>query len=151
VIISFLGMGLLANTFVLFRPVSRIVAYVFLFLVLITSMFLPYSLFAGLPAIWRVVVPATLAGLPVFFSGLIFSRSFRDVISPSQALGINLLGAVVGGSLENLVMIGGTPILGILALLLYGLSAAFVPRSLPGQEKSSIESAARRSFADHSV
>jgi hypothetical protein len=27
-------------------------------------------------------------------------------------------------------MIGGTPILGILALLLYGLSAAFVPASL---------------------
>jgi hypothetical protein len=64
----------------------------------------------------------------VFFSGLIFSRSFRDVTKPSQGLGINLLGAVVGGVLENLVMVGGTPILGVLAFLLYGLSAAFVPK-----------------------
>jgi hypothetical protein len=77
------------------------------------------------------VAAATLAGLPVFFSGLIFSRSFRDVAQPAQGLGINLLGAVVGGVLENLVMIGGTPILGILAFLLYGASAAFVPTHLP--------------------
>jgi ABC-type Na+ efflux pump permease subunit len=90
-------------------------------------MFLPYSLLDTLPSMAKVLAAGTLAGLPVFFSGLIFSRSFRDVVHPAQALGINLLGAVVGGILENLVMIGGTPILGILALLLYGLSAAFVP------------------------
>jgi hypothetical protein len=70
----------------------------------------------------------------VFFSGLIFSRSFRDVAEPAQGLGINLLGAVLGGVLENLVMIGGTPILGLLAVLLYGLSAAFALK-LPRGEK----------------
>jgi hypothetical protein len=129
VITAFLAMGLLANTFIIFRPVSRGVAYAFLFVVLAASMFVPYSLFDALPATARVLASATLAGLPVFFSGLIFSRSFRDVKRPAQGLGINLLGAVVGGALENLVMVGGTPILGILAFLLYGLSAAFVPTS----------------------
>jgi hypothetical protein len=33
---------------------------------------------------------------------------------------------VVGGVLENLVMIGGTPILGILAIALYGASAVSI-------------------------
>jgi hypothetical protein len=127
VITSFLAMGLLANTFVIFRPVSRKFAYIFLFLFLIAGMFLPYSLFGALPSTARVFAVATLAGLPVFFSGLIFSRSFRDVEHPAQGLGINLLGAVVGGVLENLVMIGGTPILAVLAILLYGVSAVFCP------------------------
>jgi hypothetical protein len=62
----------------------------------------------------------------VFFSGLIFSRSFRDVTRPAQGLGINLLGAVIGGALENLVMVGGTPILGVLAIGLYGFSATLL-------------------------
>jgi hypothetical protein len=128
VISAFLAMGLLANTTVMFRPVSRRVAYSGLFLILAAGMFLPYSLLDALPSVARVLAAAMLAGLPVFFSGLIFSRSFRDVAQPAQGLGINLLGAVVGGVLENFVMIGGTPILGLLALLLYGLSAAFVPR-----------------------
>ncbi len=131
VITAFLTMGLLANTLIVFRPVSRGLAYTMLFLVLAVSVFVPYSLFAALPSAAKVLAAATLAGLPVFFSGLIFSRSFRDVAQPAQGLGINLLGAVVGGVLENLVMIGGTPILGILAFLLYGASAAFVPTHLP--------------------
>jgi len=126
VITAFLTMGLLANTFIIFKPVPRGIAYAVLFTILVVGMFVPYSLLGALPAAAKVLAAATLAGIPVFFSGLIFSRSFRDVAHPAQALGINLLGAVVGGVLENFVMIGGTPILGILALLLYGLSAAFV-------------------------
>ena len=135
VIAAFLTMGLLANSVIMVQPVSRRVAYTALFIVLAASVFLPYSIFEGLPGTARVMASATLAGLPVFFSGLIFSRSFRDVAKPSQGLGINLLGAVVGGVLENLVMVGGTPILGVLAFILYGLSAAFVPRG-SGQDQS---------------
>jgi hypothetical protein len=71
----------------------------------------------------RTSVAATLASLPILFSGLIFSSSFARVQCPAQALGVNLLGAVIGGVLENMVMIGGTPILGVLAIILYGLSA----------------------------
>jgi hypothetical protein len=56
----------------------------------------------------------------------VFSRSFREVRNPAHALGVNLLGAVVGGVLENAVMIGGTPILSALAIALYGASAVCV-------------------------
>jgi hypothetical protein len=41
----------------------------------------------------------------------------------AEVLGINLFGAVVGGILENFVMVGGTPILGVLAIALYLMSA----------------------------
>ncbi len=129
VIAAFLFMGLLANTLVMFRPVSRCVAYSGLFFLLGLGMFLPYSLLGALSVTERVLVAATLVGLPVFFSGLIFSRSFQHVSQPAQGLGINLLGAVVGGTLENTVMIGGTPILGLLAVILYGVSAVSVDAS----------------------
>jgi SAM-dependent methyltransferase len=130
VIAAFLMMGLLANSLVMLRPISRRLAYSALFLLLGAGMFLPYSLLDALPGTEKVFAAAVLVGLPVFFSGLVFSRSFRDVAHPAQGLGINLLGAVVGGALENLVMIGGTPILGVLAVALYGLSAAFLGRSV---------------------
>jgi hypothetical protein len=117
-------MGLFANTLVMLRPFSRNLAYSVLFVLLAFGMFLPYSLLGGLPTPGKVLASAALVGLPVFFSGLVFSRSFRDVVRPAQGLGINLLGAVVGGVLENLVMVGGTTILGVLALVIYGLSAA---------------------------
>jgi SAM-dependent methyltransferase len=126
VIAAFVFMGLAANTLVMHRPVSRRLAYCALFIFLAVGMFLPYTLLGGLPVLEKVLASAVLVGLPVFFSGLVFSSSFRDVARPSQGLGINLLGAVCGGALENLVMIGGTPILGVLAIVIYALSAASV-------------------------
>jgi SAM-dependent methyltransferase len=128
VIAAFLLMGFLANTLVSFRPVSLRVAYAGLFLVLIGGMFLRYTLLGSLPLAQRMIAGAILVGIPVFFSGLIFSQSFRAVPQAAQFLGVNLLGAVVGGILENLVMIGGTPILGVLSIVLYVLSAVFCAR-----------------------
>jgi hypothetical protein len=133
VITAFLFMGLLANTLIAFQTISRKVAYIFLFGVLFAEMFLPYNILSGLTGTEKTIAAAILVGLPVFFSGLVFSRSFKDVSDPAHALGVNLLGAVVGGILENLVMIGGTPILGVLAIVLYGSSAlsiipSFAPR-----------------------
>jgi hypothetical protein len=61
--------------------------------------------------------------LPVFFSGLVFSSSFKRFDRPAEMLGINLLGAVLGGILENAVMIGGSPMLKSLALAMYAASA----------------------------
>ncbi|MBZ5564054.1 MAG: hypothetical protein LAP13_16740 [Acidobacteriia bacterium] len=124
VIASFIFMAFMANAFVMRRPVTQWRAYVGLFLSLGLSVLFPYHMLDGLAAVPKVLASAVLIGLPVFFSGLIFSRSFRDLGSPSDALGVNLIGAVIGGTLENLVMVGGTAILGILALALYFLSAA---------------------------
>jgi hypothetical protein len=123
VISAFLLMGMLANTVVAKWPVSRRRAYTGLFVALIAGMVVPYSSLAALPNIEKVLAATLLVGLPVFFSGMVFSRTLAEVAEPSRSLGINLLGAVVGGVLENLVMIGGTPVLGVLAVALYGVSA----------------------------
>lgn len=130
VIGALLVMGLLANTVVMFRPLSYPVGYAALFASLGVGMAFPYRLLAALSTPEKVLSAATLAGLPVFFSGLLFSRSFRDVRHPSQALGVNLVGAVMGGALENTVMLAGTPILGVLAIVLYALSALCVKDKL---------------------
>jgi len=123
VIGAFLAMGLLANTLVIYRDISRRIAYAALFASLVLGLALPYSGFHVLPDRERIFVAAIMAALPVFFSGLIFSHALRNTTRPEAALGVNLIGAVIGGILENTVMIGGTPILGILAIFLYALSA----------------------------
>ncbi|HEV2387825.1 MAG TPA: hypothetical protein VGS20_11285 [Candidatus Acidoferrales bacterium] len=122
VIASFLMMALAANTLVIFTPLSRKYSYPVLFLSLAASLFFPYRDLNGLPMPAKVAAAALLIGMPVFFSGLVFSRSFQEARQPSRALGANLLGAVVGGALENLVMVGGTTLLGYMAMGIYGLS-----------------------------
>jgi hypothetical protein len=123
VITAFLVMAIVANTLMMFRRLPKRISYLALLVLLCIEVFLPYSLFNYLPGVMRTSVAATFASLPILFSGLIFSSSFSRVQYPAQALGVNLLGAVIGGVLENMVMIGGTPILGALAIILYGLSA----------------------------
>ncbi len=126
VIGAFITMAFLANTLVMFKSISHRAAYLGLFLSLGANLAFPYHLLDGLSPVPKVLAAAAVVGLPVFFSGMVFSRSFRDFDLPSQALGVNLLGAVIGGALENAVMIGGTPILGLLALIVYALSAGFM-------------------------
>ena len=123
VIGAFLTMALLANAFIMWRPVSRRRAYIGLFVFLAVSALFPYATLDALPTPAKVAAAGIIAALPVFFSGLVFSRSFRDVSKPAPALGVNLLGAVIGGALENTVMVAGTPILGVLAIVFYSLSA----------------------------
>src|SRR5262249_3751325 len=112
VIAAFLVMALFANVLMMFREGSLRISYALLFGLLAADIVVPYSLFGGLPSGSRILAVAVRAGLPILFSGIIFSRAFRDVARPAEGLGFNLLGAVVGGVLENAVMIGGTPILG---------------------------------------
>ncbi|MBV9342036.1 MAG: hypothetical protein JO159_14260 [Acidobacteria bacterium] len=122
VITAFLTMGLLANTAMMFWRGSRTLSYSILFALLAADLLVPYSLFNVLPAGLRTIVSGGFVALPVFFSGLIFSQAFRDVTGPGEGLGVNLMGAVIGGVLENTVMVGGTPVLGLLAIFLYAAS-----------------------------
>jgi SAM-dependent methyltransferase len=69
-----------------------------------------------------------LASLPVFFSSIIFSMLLNGFPAVNQALGSNLLGAMVGGCLEYVAMgIGyraltlAIPIIYLLAMALHGV------------------------------
>jgi spermidine synthase len=68
-------------------------------------------------------VAALVFAVPVFFAGLLFASEFRSAESPAAALGANMLGAVVGGLLENLSLIIGMKALLIVAAVLYSLAA----------------------------
>ncbi len=63
--------------------------------------------------------------LPIFFAGLVFAEAFSRSPAPGFALGWNVLGAVVGGMLENVAYVIGVPGLVIVAALCYAL--ALVP------------------------
>jgi len=76
-----------------------------------------------LPMVAKVCAAGFVTALPVFFSGMVFSRSLQATSNVGQALGINLLGAVVGGALENIVMLDGTRIVAPVAVMLYAVSA----------------------------
>ena len=123
VIAAFLFMALLANGVVASRLVSSKLVYIGLFVSLIIAGVFPFASLNGLPLIAKILAAGMLTALPVFFSGMIFSTSLRATIVPAHALGVNLLGAVVGGAVENVVMIGGTTVVAPLAVLLYAVSA----------------------------
>jgi hypothetical protein len=74
-------------------------------------------------------VAAMIFAIPVFFAGLLFASEFRNADSPTTALAANMLGAVVGGLLENVSLITGLRALLIVAGLIY-LAAGLGFRSL---------------------
>ena len=84
--------------------------------------FVPFSRVPGSAAVVGSLA-ALIFAIPVFFAGLLFASEFRSAESPAAALGANMLGAVVGGLLENLSLIVGMKALLLIAALLYCLAA----------------------------
>lgn len=129
VIVAFLVMALAANILVSLRRMSVPASYAVLLALLIADFWFPYSAVNAMSLDNRALVGGGWAALPVFFSGLVFSSSFRRFARPAEMLGINLFGAVLGGLLENIVMIGGSPALKALALGMYAVSALALIRT----------------------
>jgi SAM-dependent methyltransferase len=125
VIGSFLTMGFLANLWAMFRPVSPRLTYALLFISLLLGLLISPVHFIASSATLKVIAAGLLVGIPVFFSGIVFSNSFRVVAHPEKALAVNLFGAMAGGILENTVMLGGINLLGVLAILLYSAAMYF--------------------------
>lgn len=79
--------------------------------------------------VWlRYTLAAVLAFAPVFFANLIFTYSFRDTKTADMAFASNLLGAMVGGSLEYLALLTGYRALLIVVAILYALAWLFANR-----------------------
>jgi hypothetical protein len=123
VIAAFLCMALLSNLLVMKQPVGFVTAYIGLFASVLINALFPFHVLNSYPLSVRVIVAALVTALPVFFSGMVFSRSLSQSGNPNQALGVNLIGAILGGALESTVMIGGTGILGPVVIVLYVGSA----------------------------
>jgi hypothetical protein len=132
VILGVLVMVLLANlvatrmsrfSAALYLPLASAIAFLYIFPThYVLSWSFPIRLLFSL-----VVIP-----LPIFFAGLIFSLTFRDVRDPGFSFGSNLLGAMVGGFVEYLGMITGTQALLLIVLVFYLASFWVQLRSFQG-------------------
>jgi SAM-dependent methyltransferase len=70
----------------------------------------------------RFLAATLIAFTPIFLANLVFAQRFKDVGSSTVAFGANLLGAMVGGMLEYLSLVGGYRWLLIVVAVLYGLA-----------------------------
>jgi hypothetical protein len=124
VFFSALILILLANLMVLKAPPTRLTwHYAGLLILLAAAIAIPFDLFLSGGLFLRYAVPCALALGPMFFSGVIFARSFRDTADPDMAFGSNIAGSVVGALTESFSTLLGFRYLLLLAVAFYLLSA----------------------------
>jgi hypothetical protein len=79
----------------------------------------PASALLPFPVALQWTFGAALVAVPIFFAALIFALLFRDHPEPTRGLGVNLMGAIVGGLLEYSAMALGIKALYLVAALAY--------------------------------
>jgi hypothetical protein len=82
----------------------------------------PADSLLGLPVIPRFLAGSGLAFAPVYLANLIFAQRFSGVAASGTAFAANLLGAMVGGTLEYVSLLTGYRFLLIVVAVLYGLA-----------------------------
>lgn len=123
VIAAILAMIVAANLIVLrWKLTNPNPCYYALFAALLFNFFVPVSSYLSLPLALRISLASLAQVIPLFFAGMIFAITFNQTRSILNALGSNLIGAVMGGILEYGSLIFGIRSLYLLALLLYIVS-----------------------------
>jgi spermidine synthase len=108
--------------------------YAGIFLTIAFSYWIPTHVFL-FQSVWLKGITATgVLCLPVFFAGIIFIQSFAEARFSAEALGSNLMGALVGGLLESLSFWTGLKSLLIIAALLYLASYLSLGRRVLGEQ-----------------
>jgi hypothetical protein len=102
--------------------------YVGLFVAIAIAFLLPPESLLIDPPLVRYGLAAAVAFAPVFFANLVFSYSFRDTRTADMAFASNLLGAMVGGTLEYLALLTGYGALLLIVAALYALAYLFATR-----------------------
>lgn len=123
VILAILVYILGANIFVMHhRSINLPLCYLLLCLSLVLCFFIPPQYLLSLSFIPRILAGAFLFGLPILFAAIIFAVTFRSQVNADIILGINLLGAVLGGLSQHVDLILGMKKMYLIALGLYMLS-----------------------------
>lgn len=89
------------------RPRSPIPFYLGLGIALGVAYLVPPDSLLLEPPELRYAVAAAVAFAPIFFANLVFTYSFRETGAADMAFASDLLGAMVGGALEYLGLLGG--------------------------------------------
>lgn len=122
---------LVANVVVL-RKLTRPrvpLLYVMLVAALLVSFAWPISRWHVSPGIGAYAAAAAYLGIPILLAAVIFATAFRRARLGSEALASNLLGAILGGTLEYLSLALGIRALSLLAAGMYMIAFAFWARS----------------------
>lgn len=101
-------------------------SYILLITTLVAGYFFPFNSLLGLDQAIRLLVTALVIGLPIVWASFIFSTSFANISNIGKAFGSNLLGIVVGGSLEYGSNMWGMNSHYLLAIVVYCISWIFV-------------------------
>jgi hypothetical protein len=101
------------------RPV---LLYVGLLAALVLAWVIPPAALLSLPVVPRFLAGVALAFAPIYLANLVFAQRFAKTGSTTVAFGANLLGAMLGGTLEYLALISGYRSLLVVVALLYGLA-----------------------------
>ena len=109
--------------------------YAGLFIALLIAFLLPPESLLVDPPWLRYALSAILAFAPVFFANLVFTYSFRDTVTADMAFASNLLGAMVGGTLEYLALVTGYQALLVVVAALYALAWLFATRLRLGPDR----------------
>ena len=99
-----------------------VVLYAALLCALAVAWIVPQEALLGLPVVPRFLAASALAFAPVYLANLVFAQRFSGVETAATAFAANLLGAMVGGTLEYLALITGYQFLLIVVAVLYGLA-----------------------------
>jgi Spermine/spermidine synthase domain len=110
------------------RPRSLTPLYFVLAATLAVAYAVPLSTLLSLATPVRLVAAVALAFAPIFVANLIFAARFADTSGSTAAFGANLLGALLGGTLEYLSLVVGYRALLLLAAALYLLAFVLKPQ-----------------------
>ena len=129
IISSILGMALLANWIAYkFPKLPLAPVYMLLIGTALGLYFIDLAKFGFLPYPTKAVIVGSLTSLPMLFSGIVFVRSFAIAQEKSNALGANLLGALVGALLQSVTFIVGIKALLLIVAGFYLLSLFTLPQ-----------------------
>jgi spermidine synthase len=123
IISGVLCMILLANLIVSkFPRVSLLPVYLLLFGTCLLLYFVDIARFGFLPYATKAVMVGGFTTLPMIFSGIVFIHSFANIRKKDEALGANLLGALVGALLQSITFVTGIKALLLIVMGLYFLA-----------------------------
>jgi hypothetical protein len=119
-----------------------------LVLALLAAWLVPTDWLLGLGSVPRLGAAVALSFSPIFVANLIFAERFRDAEDAPAAFGANLLGAIVGGTMEYVSLLTGFRALLLLVGLLYLAAYLLMPRSRGGSEPKGMPSRQTVAVAD---
>ena len=111
-----------------FTDIPLRLVYLALFTMCLSLYFVDLAQFAFLPYAAKAAIVGGLTTMPMFFSGIVFIRSFTSVAEKDKALGANLIGALAGAMCQSVTFIIGIKALLLIVTAMYFLAMITYPR-----------------------